>query len=95
MVRCVEIIRPHCASICAISIYLVDDNMRVVHPAIVTQSSPSAQGEALPTISFVAKVYAAHLTTVVALPAGRTTLARASVLGGNNILDDCSELLSQ
>jgi hypothetical protein len=69
--------------------------MRVVYLAIIIQGSPSTQCEALPTISFVAKVYAAHLTTVVIPPASCTTLARASVLGGNNILDDCGELLSQ
>jgi len=43
----------------------------------------------------MAKVYTAHLTTVVALPVSRTTSARTSVLGGNSILDDCGELLSQ
>jgi hypothetical protein len=69
--------------------------MRVVHLPIIIQGSPSTQGEALPTISFVAKVYTAHLTTVVALPVSRTTSARTSVLGGNSILDDCGELLSQ
>ena len=95
MVRCVEVIRPHYASIRAVSIYLVDDNMRVVHPAIIIQGSSGTQCKALPTIGFTTKVYTAHLTTVVALPVSRTTSARTSVLSGNSILDDCGELLSQ
>lgn len=34
--------------------------MRVVHLAIIIQGSPGTQCKALPTISFVAKVYAAQ-----------------------------------
>jgi hypothetical protein len=69
--------------------------MRIVHLPIIIQGSSGTQCKALPTISFVAKVYTAHLTTVVIPPASCTTLVRVSVLGGNNILDDCGELLSQ